>query len=165
MFAIAAITMAVAVWFLMRSTAVVPPLLQKSQDIAEVAKNDVRDPDVAGTPIGIQRRIKLPEETPIGDFCFRDEKSFGEFLGPKNKRFLKWNNVDFSRQMVLISCRVYATGGTGQSICSVERLTNEVCVLVETTSVNFSVQAVSKVWSGVVVNRTELPIRFHYKEP
>lgn len=110
-----------------------------------------------GRPIQIVRRVKIPEELGItGIALLVTEDEFLNYVGPKNRRYLRWNNVDFASQSVVVFAKQYGVGAPTISIRSVERLESKLIVHVTENWGGFGPRPAvnSKGWDAVVIRKT-----------
>jgi hypothetical protein len=145
---------------------VVPPITDEKKPVKQ--NNEVPQ---GAEPVRIHWRLKMPYGfgcVADGNFVFRDETSFSSYLGEmdrglKNekdrKRYIQWNNVNFKKQMAVV-----ATESDSISIKSVWKTRNEIIVVVEQHYGGIVPAMCVTCSSGVVINRSELPVRFAVKE-
>ena len=159
----------------------VPPVVLLSDDpppeVVERSCSQHSGPPVV--PEGAEQlrfhwKPKLPSlRNSVGDHVFRDESAFMDMLTanstPKRvKLYKKWNGLDFQKQMVLMTVRKYSTGGYGHTIESVWKTPAEIVVVVGATHPCGPVfVTLAPTWpnSAVVVNRSDLPVRFEWYNP
>ena len=115
-------------------------------------------------PIRVSRALKLPgnQDMVAGDYAIRDAKAFGDFLGKRNKSYIRSNRVDFSKQMALVVSQSFDSAGC---IDSVVQTRDEIVVFVrkiERKPGMATSLADAPLGSGIVVNRTDLPVRFSW---
>jgi hypothetical protein len=123
-----------------------------------------QEPVRHGKPIRIIRRVKIPDrfdpygvEVPFVLDSYRvyylsSEAEFLRFVGSKNRRYLCWNNVDFSRQAVVVFRKEYGGSGSVPCIRSLERVGDGLQVLViENVYEGPSCPMVSTIHDAVVI--------------
>jgi len=112
-----------------------------------------------GKPVRVIRELKLPEHRD-GDYIISSAKEWLAFLGPKNQRYIRWNKVDFSTQMVLTIYRTFPGNGSRLNVEQVVDTDKCRYVLIATHSFQIENPAVTQEAIGVVVPRTKIPVRF-----
>ena len=81
---------------------------------------EVAAPIVDARALKILRRVKIPNDLEFtGTMLLNSDEEFLRFVGPENRRYLRWNNVDFARQSVLVFSKRYSAIPEQMSIASV----------------------------------------------
>lgn len=116
-------------------------------------------------PMKIHWSLKLPGNSDLtrGTFVFRNQDSFNTYLGSKNQCFARWNNVDFKKQMAIVRLNWCPELRVDSRIDSVVRTNSEIVVFVKHTVVPADAMfpaAIQTYADGIVINRSELPVRF-----
>lgn len=117
------------------------------------------------TPVRLHWHLKLPSSHDLkpGVFAFRDTEAFAGFLGSKNQCFVRWNNVDFKKQMAIVCVSVNGSPQTYEVIDSIVQNPSEIVVFIKHASrEGVFPQVVTSNCDGVVINRCDLPLRFSY---
>ncbi|HLX60016.1 MAG TPA: hypothetical protein VKX17_01920 [Planctomycetota bacterium] len=154
--------------FLLRSHST--PVAQNDEPSVPIAVLDATpeptvnapDPILHGHPIHIIRRAKFPDELRFtGTALFTTPAEFLAFVGTKNARYLRWNNVDFATQSLLVFAKKYSGGVPPLKIQSLERAGRKLIVNVFEPAVNGSVTAnITIRWDAVVIPKTDPPLEF-----
>jgi hypothetical protein len=112
--------------------------------------------------VKINWKLKLPTLEKSGYFVFKDEKSFAAFLGADEQRFVRWNNINFSKQMAIV---YVSKRGDASAIESLARTPAETVVFIKhvvhqnpTPVVQPERPSAGITVSGVVVNKSNLPV-------
>ena len=117
----------------------------------------------------IHWNLKLPSLHPQqGHKVIRSEEALAALLAPhcsdhRLELYLEWNNVDFERQMAILSSRMYSTRvNEGYTIESIWETDSEVIVVVRyilpTSLIGPGIMG--SITSAVAVNRRDVPVRF-----
>ena len=118
-----------------------------------------------GSPLRIHWALKLPnaDERRLlvdGEYVFRDKRSFAEFLGPKSEQMIRWNNIDFNKQMAVVNVFQYPEIHT---IDSIVRTATEIVVLIGVSHPRDAMPSMVRTDAiGAAINHSELPVRFSY---
>ena len=79
------------------------------------------NPMPQGRPIQIVRHVKIPDEIGFdGQVLLKTEDDFLRFVGTNNRRYVRWNNVNFARQSVLVFAKRNCVAATDIRIKSIE---------------------------------------------
>ena len=114
-------------------------------------------------------KLKLPRMGKCqGDYVFRDRESFKTFLSrasasdSRSVPYEKWNSLDFSRQMALLTIEEHSHSGNDVQILGVWKCATEIIVEVldRYTTSEVVLPAFGYPWASAAVNCSELPIRF-----
>jgi hypothetical protein len=118
---------------------------------------------VVGQPMRVHWKVKVPDDRlhmKDGDYAIRDEKAFANFLGPKSDRYIRWNKVDFSRQMVIAHVFQYPEGNW---IDSIVRTQKEIVVFIGVWHPSGPMPPINRTEvTAVTINHSDLPVRFSY---
>ena len=138
----------------------------ESQSIS--ALKPARDPNISicdssdisqhGRSIRISRHVKIPDDLGYtGTALLTTENEFLRLVGNKNRRYLRWNNVNFSKESVLVFAKQYGTSAPGISIHAIEKVGSMLIVHVaESWGGNGSRPAVVCIgWEAVVIQKSE----------
>ena len=118
---------------------------------------------VIGQPMRVHWKVKVPDDRvhmKDGDCTIRDEKGFAAFLGPKSDRYIRWNKVDFSKQMVIAHVFQYPEGNWIESIVRTQK---EIVVLIGVWHPSGPMPPINRTEvTAVTINHSDLPVRFSY---
>jgi len=118
---------------------------------------------VNAQPVPIQSALRLPDGVADGAFVFRGESTFSAFLGKSYKRFMKYNALNFSKQMAIVYVITHNSGGTTVGFDSITRTEKEIVVRIRSTQIRGAVTAaVTQSVIGVSVKKSNLPVRFEF---
>lgn len=129
------------------------------------------------TPLRIHRHLKLGDFRPSDRYggkadtlVIRDEASFRDVLTRHLARgradeYVKWNHIDFAKQVVFIVSWAESESGGGGKIDSVWKSSDRITISVAMNS-NWGgnvCQVFCNHSDGVVVNRSDLPVEFVWR--
>lgn len=115
-------------------------------------------------PLRVHWRLKLPDQlstAQAGDFVFRSASDFVMYLGAEKSHYARWNGVDFSKQMAVLSARILPGNGGDLEIVSGWKANGRVtvCVRLVSPKAKPSGERLGHV-DGVVLERCDLPVDF-----
>lgn len=119
-------------------------------------------------PLRIHWRLKLPEQlsaSQAGDFVFRSASDFVMYLGAEKSHYARWNGVDFSKQMAVLSARILPGAGGDLEIVSAWKANGRVtvCVRLVAPKADAGGERMGHL-DGVVLDRCDLPVDFRIIE-
>ena len=143
-----------------------PVRLQSSVPLQRIA--EVPNPNF-GTPLRIIRALKLPEPESWladGSYLINDNEEFRARLGSKNARYVKWNNVDFKSQSVVIFSRRYSCLCIPVKLHSISKTDKDIVLRVEESVLpkdSALPAALDFKTIGVLVSKISGPLRTEYR--
>lgn len=140
-----------------------PPPPPEPPPPAEVLRP--REQIAHGAAMRIHWNLKMPEKDERrllvdGDYVFRDRRAFADFLGPKGDHLLRWNNLDFSKQMAVVHIFQYPEV---HSIDAIIRTGKEIVVLIKVSKLRDPAPGLVRTDAiGVAINHCDLSVRFSF---
>lgn len=141
-----------------------PPVSAKIELAAPAAPDNPFAVPPGAEPLRVHWRLKLPDQlsaAQAGDFVFRSASDFVMYLGAEKSHYARWNGVDFSKQMAVLTARILPGNGGDLEIVSAWKANRRVtvCVRLVAPKADLGGERLGHI-DGVVLDRCDLPVDF-----